>query len=434
MSYYIRIITVIITILPVTCIASRLVPEQCSFGSYKSIDSPIDEPLNYFQMTFNEGIELTKNAKAYIMTDSEELAVASSFEVSNYDHDKGTEASLYIQFSGECLPKGDSYTLVVESGSICHRNDRNVTNDAIKYTFSVPSDLGEADFGYYENGCTIVKTDGFICKWSLESWTVGNPEWEVYREGNVVRKYPVHTSMDWEIGYGYLDFEKELFFEKGVKYRIRLPAESVRAAREDIVNKEVILDFVGGYSGKLDHPAYSKCSLNDGVPDTANGITFHYDKPVALIQGKPLVLAEEYQPENREWEALPELSDDGLTLTVNFGDVLLEKGKDYKIVIPEGTVVAAEGDITVNERQEIRFTGMMSGVDTARSNSIRVVGAYGTITVSNAPEDAIVQVFTPDGKVVSSEKAKTETLTIEGLSRGIYIVRTGGIVRSVLLK
>lgn len=433
MNNRIKYTLAILAILPSVCFASGLVPQFYTISNnFKN--SPFDRPLDFLEMGFDGEIEATKNPKASVIINGKEISVATEYEVSHYDLKDKVLGNIIFYFSGECLPVGETYTLRVEPESICLADDKTVTNDAIEYSFVVPADLGDAYFGY-ENGSTIAGIGIFICQWHHEATAVGNPAWEVYREGDLVRKYPCDISSDWDLGSAYLRFNEELHFEAGVKYRVQLPDGSAQAKHPGILNKDTYLDFVGGYDGELQYPVYDRCSIHDPVPESLGEVSFYYKSPINLVPGKPLILSERFQTENKRWTAMPKLTstDDEWVITVDFGGIPLELGKAYTLELPEGTVVTAKGDITVNKRQEIQFNGT-AGTGMEQYTEILIEAADATITVGNAPEGAIVQVFTPDGKVVSSEKAKTETLTIEGLSRGIYIVRTAGIVRSVMLK
>lgn len=411
--------------------ASGLVPKQCSVG-----DKPICYPISEIFFDFEATITVSDNSTAIVYSENHPIATGY-ISASNYHGKYKTQGTAIITFDTPLiLPKGQKYSLVVPEKVIFKEDNPAIFNDMITVDFEVPDNLGEAK-PTVKNGSVVKKANNIGFNFMIETAAVEDGEILLYRKDVPLKKYPVYVSWDWNLGYAGLDFGETVNFEKGVEYTVKLPEGCVSALhRSDITNEEASVSFIGGNDNPIVPIQHVWCSLSDNHPSgTLKEVKFYYNRPVMLSLNPVIKLCDDTDNQIVK-EAVPTISkeENQYVMTVDFDTFPLETEKEYAIIIPEGTVVTAHGDITVNERQEIRFTRMMSGVDAARSNSIKIAGADGTITVSNAPEGAIVQVFTPDGKVVSSEKAKTEPLTIEGLSRGIYIVRTGGIVRSVLLK
>ncbi|MDE5877565.1 MAG: hypothetical protein K2H47_08760 [Muribaculaceae bacterium] len=343
-----------LVILPALCTAAGLVPEHCYLESGTlggTFDHPLDGPLNMFTLSFDGKIELTDKAQAYVICDGKEIARAVSFKTDNYIGPNRTQGWVYINFSGEYLPLGKAYKLYVAPGSIRLSEDLTVTNDELLLTFRVPADLGEPNFSPFYNGCQIISEQCISCTLGLEALPVGNPEWELYREGELMRTYPADINSDWNLGSAFLDFGEKLHFEKGVNYRIILRAGSACGRREDLLSREAVLDFVGGYEEPLQHPSYYRCSYFDEHPAVINEVSFYYSSPIMLIRDKPIYLVEiVYNNSEATYnilsETIPTLTQEGedWVLKADFGGIVPKSGKGFSFLIPEGTIVNAEGD------------------------------------------------------------------------------------------
>ncbi len=78
---------------------------------------------------------------------------------------------------------------------------------------------------------------------------------------------------------------------KGVRYSLVLPAGSAHARfRDDIVNEEVVLNFIGGYEETVPPLNYVWCSLFTDHSDVLDIVTFIYDRPVLVAEGAKLQL------------------------------------------------------------------------------------------------------------------------------------------------
>ena len=228
------------------CGASSFNPVNGWFGEgvfERPFNCCLTGPLDCVTLAYDRVIKLTDNPKAYIKDGQDIIVKASSFNISQYIHESKSQGYIKILFSGEILPKGKQYTFCLDSASVCLIDDVNVMNSPVSYTLKVPNDLGKGDFSY-ENGRKIASAFSFSCNWGYSAHLVGNPEWELYREGKLIGKYPVRLGVDWNETCTSLMFDETKYFDEGVRYRLVLPTGSI-AARDDIVNREETLDFIG---------------------------------------------------------------------------------------------------------------------------------------------------------------------------------------------
>lgn len=63
----------------------------------------------------------------------------------------------------------------------------------------------------------------------METEPVGEPKFILNREDIKVREFPARVGWDWDKGQAYAEVKEELRFEKGVNYKLVLPAGSVHA-------------------------------------------------------------------------------------------------------------------------------------------------------------------------------------------------------------
>lgn len=295
------------------------------------------------------------------------MATAARMEVTNYTSSKSTQGALAIFFDGQLLPKGKDYTISVAPGSIALEAD-GTANAGFSQSFSIPENLGPAHFDV-EDGVTIAKTSRYggglyTCYWGIETEAVGEPSFILYREGVAVRELPAHVTWDWDLGQAYPNIEEEMCFEKGVHYSLVLPAGSAHAMyRDDIVNEEVVLNFIGGYEETVPTLNYVWCSLFTDHSDVLNVVTFTYDRPVRVAEGAKLQL---WETNNntlvKEADAYLDIQANCWLVSADFGGFQMQPETGYTFVIPEGAVIAENGDPVVNPRNAIALNGS-SGIE-----------------------------------------------------------------------
>lgn len=354
------LVSIVSCVLPMTA-ASPLLPESCTDG-----DRLFTRPLDEIGFYFDGGIKLLEGAKAVVICGGETVATASRMEVSNYTSSKRTQGALAIFFDGQILPKGKEYTLQVAAASIASETD-GTKNTEFTQSFSVPENLGPAHF-HVEDGVTIAKTSRYggglyPCYWGIETEAAGEPYFILYREGVAVREFPAYVTWDWDLGQAYPEIEDEMCFEKGVHYSLVLPAGSAHAMyRDDIVNEEVVLNFIGGYEETVPPLNYVWCNLFTDHSDVLNIVTFTYDRPVRVDEGAKLQLwdtinntlvkeADAYLDTQVNW-----------AVSADFGGFQMQPETGYTFVIPEGAVIAEDGNPVVNPRHAIALNGS-SGIE-----------------------------------------------------------------------
>lgn len=347
---------------------ASLVPEQCSIG-----ERPLDKPLRHVALSFDEEVSICKNAKAFVTNNGETVAEAVNLSISNNILGKDCQGWLNIEFDGECLPTGLQYVMHITAGSIT--TDNGIFNEEILIPFEVPANLGEVHFNMVEQNSEIESLQLLSCSWMFETLPVGEPEWELYRDGELVRKIRAEVTSDWDLGSAFLNFGETIHFEKGIDYSIVLPEGSVSAEHPGIVNKETILNFTGGYAGPLPSPSFIWCSLYADIPDIVNEVSFHFDIPIVLVPDKPIYFVEN-GPDNRRWSAVPYLTEsDGLWIvTADFGGVELISGMGYTVEIPESTIVTANSDIAVNKKSSVSISN--TGIDAVNRTTFDTQSIY----------------------------------------------------------
>lgn len=353
--------SIVSCVLPMTA-ASPLLPESCTDG-----DRLFTRSLDEIGFYFDGGIKLLDGAKAVVICGGETVATASRMEVSNYTSSKRTQGALAIFFDGQILPKGKEYTLQVAAASIASETD-GTKNTEFTQSFSVPENLEPAHF-HVEDGVTIAKTSRYggglyPCYWGIETEAAGEPSFILYREGVAVREFPAYVTWDWDLGQAYPKVEEEMCFEKGVHYSLVLPAGSAHAMyRDDIVNEEVVLNFIGGYEETVPPLNYVWCNLFTDHSDVLNIVTFTYDRPVRVAEDAKLQLWEiENNTLASEADAYLDIQANCWNVCADFGGFQMQPEKGYTFVIPEGAVIAENGDPVINPRHAIALTGS-SGIE-----------------------------------------------------------------------
>ena len=336
--------------LSLTCRASGLVPKGCLFGLFCTGKPVIvTHPIVKVVFTFDGAVAVSENAIATIYSGKEAVATGV-LSASNHVEQEGTQGCVKIKFSNALLlPKGKMYRLVVPKGAIFREGDPSVSNDRLSEEFKVPADLGPVHFDV-KDGVTIDKTMGYgdlpIFYWGIETEPVGEPSFILYREGVPIREIPAWITWDWHAGQAYPKMEEGMHFEKGVHYSLVLPAGSARSRyRDDIVNREAVFNFVGGYEEQPTPIGYVWCSLmKTGHPRKAYGkVKYYYKEPVEL-SANPVVRLYSRDDNRVVKEAVPTLSEEEneygrYVMTVDFENTPNVAKRGYRIEIPWGTVV-----------------------------------------------------------------------------------------------
>lgn len=306
------------------CFAYSIQPVDSWFGEgihERPFNCALVGPLESVTLWFDRPIKLTDNPQAYIKDGQDIIVKADSIKIRNHTFKSKSGGHIKILFSGEILPKGKAYTFCLDSASVCLIDDINVMNSPVSYTLKVPNDMGKAHI-LYENGSKIKSTSSFSCAWGYMAHLVGNPEWELYREGELIGKYPVRIGVDWNETTASLMFDETQYFDEGVRYRLRLPAGSVEAYH-GIGNREETLDFIGDFPPpQKPVPFYLFNRVSDEYDKKKRILRrkYPYRKKVKLVPGKTVTCIFNNGKKEKKWKVIPSLSQEGefwvLTATI----------------------------------------------------------------------------------------------------------------------
>jgi len=314
-----------------------------------SAERPFVSPLEEVGFVFNRFcIKLFDNASVTIKCDGEVVATAVSLDIDNYDGELGKQGTLIAKFDKQNLPKGKTYTICLSKGSVgwveCYNNIQ-IVNMEYSYDVTVPDNLGTPET-YIKDDSSVFDSDDLasVLYYRYEIAPVGTPNFLFYKNGEFVDEIPADVSWDWDLGQVRPQFPEKTDFEFGVRYSLVLPAGSVSALRrDDIVNEEYALNFVGCYK-EPDAPfSYIWCSLFTDHSDVLNVVGFTYDSPVGVSEGAMIELYE------GDCETLVKAAPAYLETGVNcwlvccdFGGFKMTSEKGYTIVIPDGAVYLQE--------------------------------------------------------------------------------------------
>lgn len=416
--------------------AAGLVPESCTIGNRPVFHRIIDVGFN-----FDGAITVAANAAATVSADGIVYATGNITE-SNIPTEKRILGRAIITFDEPLiLPKGRKYTLSVPEGVLMKEDSPSVTNEELLVEFEVPENLGQTravyEMGFtLERGSTMESTRYIGFYFSTETEEVeGGGEAVLYREGVPVRHYPLEVSWDWDLGYAGVDFGENINFEDGVSYSLKIPEGNVRSRyRDDITNAETEVSFVGAYIPSTSVPPlqYSWCSLFDEhFNDILGEVRFYYDIPVVLAEN-PVVRLCIPSEDRVVKEVVPTLDVDNnkWVLTADFENTPLDECKGYSIVIPEGTLVTASGDVRVNSSN-------VASLDSSQLRSCRDTKpvkpsvADGGVTVDGLAKDSLVCLYNASGQLMTRIIASGEALSIPVRESGIYFLSVGNSIHKI---
>ena len=309
-------------------------------------DRPFVYPLEEVGIKFDRAIKLMDGVTTpvTIQADGVVVAEATSLEIINSTSSKSTEGILNVHFEKQNLPKGVTYQLCLPEGVIgwteMEEGIYQLVNGAIKTSFSVPSTLGPT-FGT-GNWEQIQDSDNFIVfYWGLETKAVGEPKFDLYRENEKIAEIPADIAYDWDLGQARPAFDSYMTFDKGVNYKLVLPAGSACSIyRDDIVNEEIVYNFIGAYDGNPNSFTYTWCSLYTDHSGILGEVSFRFDRPIEVAPDAKIILHEIYPEQRILMEVTPWLDTDGncWNLVCDFGGYNRDDEWGFTIEIPEGTV------------------------------------------------------------------------------------------------
>ncbi len=405
------------------------------------LDNNMLGPVKSYSLWVDFPVRVDDGAYAVMKCGDQEIARAS-LSVNNLKHNY---ASISAEFDEELLlPKGNVYFLVVPERSILKLDDNSCYNKRFEMKFDVPATLGKGKPSIAE-GSTVTSAAliSFAFGHETEIALGTGPQALMFRDGTFVRHFPVGASWDWNIGTAYVNlFEGSSFrsmnFENGVKYTVVLPEGAVPAlGRNDIVNEETRVSFIGGYKEPMPKLECTWISaFEEGLGENIGEVRFRFNMPVAL-SGDPKVqicLARPGYPAVTETTPFLRDEDGRQTLVADFGGYPQSSiGEAFTFVIKEGSVVSANGDVVVNDRTESPSFSGIDAVTADSSDAVTVKAVAGTVIVEGARDGATVRLYSTDGRMLCEAEASGGFATIAARN-GIYIVSIDGIARKIAVK
>lgn len=396
-----------------------LMPSECSIENKN-----VYEPINEIHIRFKEAIDVVKDVQAFIYCGNEKMATGAITSY-QYSGKTGKESYVIATFNNLILPKGKSYKLEIPADCIYSSSNPSVKNKELQIPFTVPAYI-TVDECTIKNGSTVASTDFIAFHFRTETEPLGSPTMTLYREGIPVRKVEAVVNWDWNIGQAYAKFETVMNFEKGINYSIVLPEGSLSPRfRTDITNEEAKVDFIGGYTKPIEPITYVWCSLFDSQTDVLNEILFYYDRAIMLSENPKIQLL---SADNKLIkEVVPTLREENKKWIVacNFGGIKVPEG-GCQIVIPEGTVISADGNVAVNSNNKLNVN-VSTGINAAAADNIKIKTSDRKISISNAPTGKTLEIYSAEGKKIIQQPVTSNSITIELQSHGIYIVHINGI-------
>lgn len=347
-------------------------PEQCNIE-----DKHFVRDLEFVYYTFDGAIELTDIPSVYIVSGTDIVAYADSYSVENYVGKKRTQGTLTAFFEPLRLPLGQDYKVVLSPVTVRSGEDETVINSQYEATFTVPADLGPWNGCISENS-VVTQTSSLTVFWGYETFPVGEPEFILLKEGAEIGRYPAYVTWDWDLGQAYAQFGEVLKFERDAHYTLLLPAGSVRTYRDDIVNTEVRLNFIGGYEEPAEPEIRYKYVTFLTHPEGRIGMLgFVYDIPVEVREGGVFYLFNsECSQLVGEVPAWVNHDVNCFMVCADFSDIPIEPEVGYTIVIPDGTVYSSEDPERTNGREVYGVQGQ-SGIDAIGTDAESDAFAHG---------------------------------------------------------
>lgn len=362
-------------------------------------------PIPSIEISFDCEVELADDA-TIVISDGENTVASAYLQMNRHYDNRGVKAVFEPRLT---LSKGKNYRWAVAPGKIFKAGDRSIANDEISAGFYVPGDLGEATptIDPEEKVSTLWLTNlGFRYDTGVKR-NMPDASLALYREGVKVRDFAVRVvdeDNNYSKGIAVIEGDWAMRFEEGVEYTLVLPEMSLCSwFRNDIYNAAAEVSFTGGYRYGIYEPEPdirpSHCSLADNTLLTELGwVRFYYDRPLILNAGAKLLLKEENIHGDILKEVTPEYSvatdpeagsPANYCVSAYFGNFSIDPAKRYSVVIPEGTLITAEGDIHVN-RYQARLVNDRSGIDNVMSDDdktpdVTVYNLNGTVATETIP-------------------------------------------------
>ncbi len=327
------------------------------------------EPLETVTVFYTWPIRPYGDQKASILCDGITVAESVSIETVNDKDVTGYEGAAMIHFDKQELPKGKQYQLYLPYGLLAWTEKPTwiqVTTHEAFISFYVPDDFGPEEI--YLSNALVDSREGMCISFDYQVEATEDACFNLYREEEKVAQLPIEIeSWPWMGSHISPHFDDIFIFEKDVRYRLELPAGSVRCIkRNDIVNTEVSHPFVGLWTDPSSDFTYEFCSLYNDHSGIIGEVTFHFDRPISLTPDAKVQLWEGTECETLIKEVTPWINTDvnHWVLVADFGGIPLTSEKGYLLVIPQGVILSdneiIDGKKPTNARSELRIYGWSS--------------------------------------------------------------------------
>lgn len=95
-------------------------------------------------------------------------------------------------------------------------------------------------------------------------------------------------------------------------------------------------------------------------------------------------------------------------------------------MIPEGTVISADGNVSVNAKNSFDVNIGTAGLGGVSNGKMEIKASDRRITIKDAPIGATVCVYSTDGKKVADHIVTSRNFVLNLTSNGIYVVSIDG--------
>ncbi len=400
---------------------------------YYSIEKTFFRSLYLATIIFENTITLQKDVVPMVYC-GDEVVATGKLLCDNYNN----EGFLEAHFEPIYLPKGKDYRLYLPAGVVASEKDPTMVNGEINYEFTVPEYLPWCDYSIAE-GSVVVSSETVVFHFHTDFNDSSrelpeNYKVVLYRGDVPVRRIYSEALWDWDIGRVVARFGKKVNFEKGVNYSLVLPEGAVHSMyRDDIVNKEERIDFVGGYEQPFPELKQAWCSLNESeTVEVLNEAQWGYTQRVALSLAPQIELRTDADELLKA--VIPTLAEvEGeWVMTADFENYAIDPNQVYHLVIPESTVVTPEGDVVVNKETILRIANGVVGIDNATHNTLAMACVNNQLHIEGTNAGDHLALYTIDGKTITTQSAQGTSVVMELPHKGLFIVVVNGKAHKVV--
>lgn len=390
--FYCVMLLMALCVSPAALRATEIEPSLRPISTSPAASEPFMATLEEVRFEFDRCIKLYDGASVTIKCDGALVATASGLEVDNHTGEPAKRGTLIAKFNKRNLPKGKTYTVSLSQGSVGwteRYNDIQVVNMPYSFNLAIPETLAKPSTYLQDNSPVEDSETETLCFHysGCEVAPVGTPMFLLYRDGKFTEEIPASISFtDWNCGEVKPLFPQKTNFDFGIAYSLILPAGSISApCRDDIVNEELALNFIGYYREPGAPFSFQWCSLFDDRPDVLSEVSFTYSSPVSVVEGAEFELYE------GDCETLLQSVPAYLNTDINcwmvccdFGGFRMTSEKGYTIVVPDDAVF-------LQQFPDIKATG----------GKVKIPGAAGiTDVTTDAKNDATLYDLT--GRIVKN--------------------------------